>query len=106
MNEKLKNFIAVRDRKLFQKGHYKANELESTFDLLLERKEINYGGRSSCGGKTDLTWIAFTSWNEIVKKAIALGYSISVESIKQPNKSPTMANGYWYENKYTLREVV
>jgi len=100
--EQLKKYIDTRDAMLVKKGHYENDLLINTFSELVVRKEINFGGRASCGGKTDLTWTAFMAWQEIVRKARKLGFEINVESIKQKNGSPTRSGGFWDENKYTL----
>jgi hypothetical protein len=76
--------------------------ISELFDELLTRKKIRVGGRSSCGGRVDPTWVLYTSWNEVVAKAKKHGYQIRVNSIKQDNKSPTLANGWWYEDEYSL----
>jgi hypothetical protein len=83
---------------------YKDKPITNYFNSLIKGEIVVVGGRTSCGGKVDPTWVEFISWNEVVRKAIKLGYKISVESIKQANKSPTMAGGYWQENRYTLSE--
>lgn len=96
----LAKFIATRDRK--QKHPVTATPLRETFEELLHRGRVEVGGRSSCGGATDPTWKMFTAWNEIVKKASALGFHINTHAVKHGNKSPTMAQGYWYSNIYEL----
>lgn len=105
MSDKLQSYIETRDKKLSQKGHYRGDELAFTFELLLTRKEVNVGGRASCGSSKNISWDIFTAWNEIVRKAQKLGYEISVERIPQKNGSPTRSGGFWHENTYTLKSM-
>lgn len=98
----LLTYIATRDRQLEKVSVIYDSELFKTFEELLHYKFVIVGGRTSCGGRVDPTWVKFTKWNEIIAKAKKLGYQINIENIKQPNKSPTMAGGFWNENKYTL----
>ena len=99
----LEKYIATRDKK--QKNPISITPLREQFDELLSRGKVEVGGRSSCGSGVDPTWLLFTAWNEIVKKANTIGFLISVTSVKHGNKSPTMAVGYWYSNVYEVIEV-
>src|SRR4051812_12163378 len=100
MNAKLESYIATRDKRM--KNPITATPLRKQFDELLERGQVEVGGRASCGGSVDPTWLFFTAWNEIVRKAKALGYFIEIESVKHANNSPTMAGGFWNSNIYKL----
>lgn len=100
MNPKLEKYIATRDRRM--KNPLSATPLRREFDNLLTRGKLEVGGRASCGGSVDATWLFFGAWNEIVRKAETLGYQINVEPVKHANKSPTMAGGFWNSNIYTL----
>jgi hypothetical protein len=103
INPKLEKYIATRDRKIHTKRGYQIGQpLLEAFSTLLEKGEVLVGGRASCGGATDPTWVELTLWNEVVSKAKTLGYSIRVESIKQKNAYATIAGGFWHENKYLL----
>lgn len=104
MNIQLKKYIEVRDKRVNNVSSYKSMPITQYFNNLIIHGAVVVGGRTSCGGKIDPTWVEFTSWNEVVRKAIKLGYKISIESIKQTNKSPTMAGGFWQENRYTISE--
>jgi hypothetical protein len=105
MNIKLQKYIMTRDRKLKSSGYYRDDQLQCTFNDLIKHKSILVGGRSSCGNSKNISWMIFTMWNEIVKKANSLGYPIKVKSIPQKNKSPTTCGGFWHENEYTLEGI-
>lgn len=98
----LVKYIAVRDARIMKTQPWSTYPLRMAFDELLTRGVVRMGGRASCGGKVDPTWQEFGWFNEIIRKAVALGYRITVTPIKQPNKSPTMAGGFWDENEYSL----
>jgi hypothetical protein len=100
----LQKYISTRDKRVAQVDAINhPARISELFAELITKKQVRVGGRSSCGtGKVDATWIQFTSWNEVVSKANKLGYRIQVNSIKQDNKSPTMAQGWWHENEYVL----
>lgn len=100
MDPKLESYIATRDRRM--KNPISQTPLLDQFRELMERGKVEVGGRTSCGSSCDPTWAFFTAWNEIVKKAQSLGHAIDVVPVKHPNKSPTMAGGFWNSNIYTL----
>lgn len=107
INPSLQKYISTRDKRVAQVDALSREfPMTELFNELLSKKRIQVGGRSSCGGKVDPTWVAFTSWNEVVSKANKLGYHIQTNSIKQANKSPTLANGWWYENEYIIAESI
>lgn len=95
----LEKYIATRDRK--QKSLVSQTPLKDTFNELLYRS-VEVGGRASCGCRPDQTWRFYTSWNEVVRKAISIGYMIEITPVKHVNKSPTLAGGFWESNIYTL----
>jgi len=101
LNPALEKYIATRDRKM--KDPISNTPLRERFNELLARGKVEVGGRSSCGPRVDPTWTLFTAWNEVIKKANALGYRISVTPVKHGNKSPTMAGGFWYSNIYEFK---
>jgi hypothetical protein len=100
MDAKLEKYIATRDKRM--KSPITTTPLREQFEELAKRGEVEVGGRTSCGGPVDPTWLFFTAWNEIVRKAAALGYRIEVTPVRHANKSPTMAGGYWNSNIYRL----
>ena len=100
MNPKLESYIATRDKRM--KSPLTATPLRRQFDELLERGQVEVGGRASCGGAVDPTWLFFTAWNEVIRKAASLDYKIEITPVKHANKSPTMAGGFWNSNIYKL----
>jgi len=101
--ESLLKYIETRDKQLVKAGHYAQTELLDTLIKLQKFGFVNVGGRASCGGKVDKTWLIFTKWNEIVKKANSIGMSILVEDVKQKNAYATISGGFWHENKYSIK---
>jgi hypothetical protein len=72
------------------------------FTELRRKGAVTMGGRSTCGAYLDPTWEAFCAWNEIVRKARALGYKIEEAEVKHGNGWATKAGGFWVERVYTL----
>ena len=97
---RLAAYIATRDKRCLKAGGWKANALSEHFAELLRTGYVKVGGRASCGPRADPTWVEFTAWNEIVKKASTFGYAIEVTPIKHGNGSPTRSGGFWDENEY------
>lgn len=96
----LDKYITTRDKRL---GRWEGDaQLRTLFNELLQRKKVRVGGRSTCGVWVDASWEVFTAWGEVVKKAVKLGYDISVTPLPQKNGNPTVAGGWWYENEYYL----
>lgn len=100
MNTKLEKYIATRDRRM--KDPISKTPIAELFGQLLKYGKVEVGGRASCGNTVDPTWLLFTAWNEVVRKAKSLGYEISEERVKHANGSPTRSGGFWNSNIYTL----
>lgn len=100
--EQLRKFIETRDRRVMKASGWRDAAISETFRKLLVTGSVVVGGRSSCGGKVDPTWVEFTAWNEVVQKARALGFDISKAPIKHGNAWATKCGGFWDENEYTL----
>ena len=98
----LASFIATRDRRVGKANGWNDSAISNSFHQLLTFGEVIVGGRASCGGKTDPSWVEFTSWNEVVRKARSMGFDIREEDIKQPNAWATKAGGFWSESKYSI----
>jgi hypothetical protein len=98
----LQRYIDVRDARIAKIRPWSPTPIAQAFNELLATGKTIMGGRASCGGKTDPTWTVFQFWNEVVRKAQAMGFVIERVNIKQPNKSPTMAGGFWNEAEYRL----
>jgi hypothetical protein len=99
---RLASFIATRDRRIAKSQPWSPTPLLESFRELLSKGETIVGGRASCGGKVDPTWVIFTSWNEVVRKARQFGYEITVTDIKHGNSWATKAGGFWSESEYKL----
>lgn len=99
----LERYIATRDKR--QKSPVTNMPLRELFLQLLERGRVEVGGRASCGGAPDATWILFTAWTDVVQKANSLGISISITPVKHGNAWATKARGFWQSNIYELCTV-
>lgn len=102
MNEKLKSFIATRDRRIAKRSPWMTSPLAEAFGSLLTGGAVKMGGRATCGSTVDPTWSDFCAWNEVVRKARALGYEIAEEPVKHGNGWATKAGGFWDERVYKL----
>ena len=96
----LEKYIQTRDRMLHKKGHFQADALTRSWQKLMQFGQIEVGGRASCGGAPDLSWVEFTAWQEIVRKAQGLGVDITVIPVKSGNGWATKARGFWDANVY------
>jgi hypothetical protein len=103
INPVLEKYIATRDKKIMASSSIEFTPpLNDYFQELLTKGSVIVGGRASCGSGADPTWKKFTAWNEVVRKAQKLGYSITVKNRLQKNGSPTRSGGFWNENEYVL----
>lgn len=100
--QSLQKYITTRDKRIAKLRPWSPSEMSDQFAKLLNGETINYGGRASCGGKVDPTWVAFTTWNEIVRKARSLGYPIKVDRKVVGNSWATKSGGFWDENDYSI----
>lgn len=103
MSEVLRKYIATRDRRVHKKSDWQDKAISDLWAELYQNNRVTVGGRSSAGaGSVDISWVIFTSWNEVVAKAKKLGYAIDVHPVNQDNGWATKAGGFWYENTYVL----
>lgn len=105
MDPRLQSYIATRDRRIEGLAPWKRASLSECFAQLVSGRIVTVGGRASCGGRVDPTWVEFIAWNEIVRKAKSLGYGIEVTSIKHGNGWATKCGGFWNENDYRLTKA-
>jgi hypothetical protein len=98
----LAKFIATRDRRIEKVSGWNDSAISNSFRHLLQFGEVIVGGRASCGGRPDPTWVQLCAWNEVIRKARAMGFDIKEESIKQGNAWATKAGGFWSESRYTI----
>lgn len=99
----LVSYIATRDRKLEKLTPWNPRPLADAFEALLRDGEVVMGGRSTCGaGAQDPSWVQFSAWGEVVRKARGLGFDIREQDIPQRNAWATKARGWWQESRYTI----
>lgn len=97
----LDKYIATRERRFAAAFGYESN-LRDEFVRLLCGGTVRYGGRASCGHKTNGSWQAYVAWKEIITKASSLGIKVKVDPIQIGNGWATKAGGFWEENDYRL----
>lgn len=104
MTPALQRFIETRDRRVQATSGLGWNKAAITeqFTKLMAGQVVRIGGRASCGGKVDPTWVEFTAWNEVIKKARASGITISDTPVKHGNGWATKCGGFWDERDYCL----
>ena len=95
-------FIATRERRVSKAFCYDRRSLSQDFERLLQGKTVRVGGRASCGSRVDPSWVEFTAWNEIVRKAESAGLRIEKTPVKHGNGWATKAGGFWDENDYRI----
>lgn len=98
----LATFIATRERRVSKAFCYDRRSLSQDFERLLQGKTVRVGGRASCGSRVDPSWVEFTAWNEIVRKAESVGLRIEKTPVKHGNGWATKAGGFWDENDYRI----
>ena len=101
ISSKLASFIATRDARLSKRAPHNDSQLADAFGSLISRGHVKFGGRESCGC-TDQTLIALRAWNEVIRKAKSLGYSITETNLPQTNAWATRGGGFWRESEYRL----
>ena len=102
IHPKLESYIATRDRKIAKFWPHEPNCLRNQFIEMMQRGTIRVGGRSTCGG-SDPTMHAYRAWNEVIRKARSLGYSITVtDCSQQGNAWATRGGGFWNESEYRI----
>jgi len=102
----LEKYIATRDKK--QDHILSKTPLMDKFIELIEEEggEIEVGGRSSCGGSPDRTWVFYCAWNEIIRKVndSNFGYKVLVTKIKHGNAFASLSGGFWHSNFYSIKK--
>lgn len=101
---KLVSFISTRDRRAATVFGYHKTPHADAFARMLRGDTVRIGGRASCGAKADPSWVEFTDWNAIVRKARSLGLAIEETPVKHGNGWATKAGGFWNENDYRLKK--
>lgn len=99
---KLQGYIETRDRRCAAASGWNRKPITEHFARLMRGETVRVGGRASCGSKVDPSWVEFTAWNEVVRKARDMGIQIKERPIKHGNGWATKARGFWNENDYAL----
>jgi len=68
---------------------------------LVNGQKVEVGYRTSCG-KKDTTHKVFEEWLKVIKSLRKDGFIINEENVKHPNKSPTIAQGFWNSIIYSI----
>jgi hypothetical protein len=98
----LDSFIATRERRISKAFGYSRTSVRESFERLLAGQVVRVGGRATCGGKVDPSWVEFVAWQEIIRKAATAGLRVEVTPVKHGNGWATKAGGFWDENDYQL----
>jgi hypothetical protein len=101
IDEKTKEFILKEDNKLNKIFGYKANDLKTYVENLLNFGHVEVGYRNSCGS-TDPTLKTWRSWIKALSKLRKNGISITEESVKHKNSWATKSQGFWNSTIYKL----
>jgi len=106
IHPKLETYIATRDKRISKFWPHDRTHIRDLFVRLLEKGSVTVGGRSTCGG-SDPTMHAYRAWNEVVRKARALGYQITEEQVRGlGNAWATRGGGFWNETEYRLDAAI
>jgi hypothetical protein len=106
IHPKLETYIATRDKRISKYWPHRRTHIRDLFVQLLEKGAVAVGCRSTCGG-SDPTMHAYRAWNEVVRKARALGYQITEERVRGiKNSWATLSGGFWDETEYKLVEGI
>lgn len=80
---------------------YNSTQIQRDYFSLINGQKVEVGYRASCG-KKDKTHKIFEEWLKIIKSLKKDGFVINEENVLHPNKSPTMAQGYWNSIIYSI----
>lgn len=81
---------------------YNSKQIERDYLNLINGQKVEVGYRSSCG-KKDKTHKVFEEWIKVIRSLKKDGIIINEENVLHPNKSPTMAQGYWNSIIYSIK---
>lgn len=82
---------------------YKSSQIQTDYSSLINGKNVEVGYRAGCG-KKDKTHKVFDEWLKIIKSLKKDGFIINQENVTHPNKSPTMAQGFWNSIIYSIKK--
>ena len=80
---------------------YNSTQIQRDYQNLINGQKVEVGYRASCG-KKDKTHKVFEEWLKIIKSLKKDRFIINEENVLHPNKSPTMAQGYWNSIIYSI----
>ena len=80
---------------------YNSTQIQRDYLNLINGQKVEVGYRASCG-KKDKTHKVFEEWLKVIKSLKKDGFMINEENVLHPNKSPTMAQGYWNSIIYSI----
>lgn len=80
---------------------YNSTQIQRDYQNLIDGKKVEVGYRAGCG-KKDKTHKIFEEWIKIIKSLKKDGFLINEENVVHPNKSPTMAQGFWNSIIYSI----
>ena len=81
---------------------YNSTQIQRDYLNLINAQKVEVGYRTSCGRK-DKTHKVFEEWLKVIKSLKKDGFIIREENVLHPNKSPTMAQGYWNSIIYSIQ---
>lgn len=80
---------------------YQSSQIQRDYDALIRGEKVEVGYRAGCGIK-DKTHKVFEEWLKIIKSLRKDGFIINEYNVLHPNKSPTMAQGFWNSVIYSI----
>lgn len=81
---------------------YSSSQIQRDYKCLIDGNKVEVGYRAGCGAK-DKTHKVFEEWLKIIKSLKKDGFIINEEKVIHPNKSPTMAKGFWNSIIYSIQ---
>ena len=81
---------------------YNSSQIKNDFENLINGQKVEIGYRAGCG-KKDKTHKIFEEWLKVIKSLKKDGFIINEENVVHPNKSPTMAQGFWNSIIYSIK---
>ena len=80
---------------------YNSTQIQRYYLNLINGQKVEVGYRVGCGNK-DKTHKVFEEWIKIIKSLKKDGFIVNEENVIHPNKSPTMAQGFWNSIIYSI----
>jgi len=83
---------------------YPSNDVRNWFKDLQEKETVTVGYRASCGS-TDKTMKIYRIWIKVTKILKKNGVKLIEENVPTINRSPTSANGFWNEVRFSVADA-